>query len=86
MVRGFKKNRFGANEFLVEFGGSGKVELVKLKQAPGWQVAVGPLAALWKAADAGDAAEVAKLLAAGADMDEVRHALCGCSPERQAEG
>ena len=35
VVRGFKKNSMGANEFLIEFGG--RTQPVKLKDAAGWR-------------------------------------------------
>ena len=36
-VKGFKRNRVGANEHLIEFAaGGGGVQAVKLKETPGW--------------------------------------------------
>ena len=47
-----------------------------LAPAPASALATTPPLALWKAAQAGEAAHVTKLLADGADKDEVSHLAC----------
>ena len=41
VVRGFTWHTFGANEFLIEFGG--RTQPVKLKDAPGWRCEADPM-------------------------------------------
>eukprot|EP01051_Picozoa_sp_SAG22_P015901 SAG22_NODE_2150_length_2929_cov_16.327208_3_plen_283_part_00 len=84
VVRGFKKNRIGANEHQIEFDSRpGKVEPVKLKEAAaaGWSCEP-PRLALYKAAQAAgdDAAAVGRLLRGGADPNETSPGDEDCTP------